>query len=192
MNKDRTHLKPKRQMKLMYMRALTIIITMITIMPQARVEAIDLLPVKVVTDNLEISHNETEAQDLSIVNVSFRIINIREAHPNKTVLNMLITVNPIFREIKQITTEAKAVAGVLSNFRRRGHGRANYQSSNGAYQYQYYMHDTQPEQYGPPCSLCSSFNHSPKYYYKGEHDINNIMKKMSINPHQSQQSNLYQ
>ena len=25
-----------------------------------------------------------------------------------------------------------------------------------------------------------------------EHDINNIMEKMSINPHQSQQSNLYQ
>ena len=25
-----------------------------------------------------------------------------------------------------------------------------------------------------------------------EHDMNNIMKKMSINPHQSQQNNLYQ
>ena len=32
----------------------------------------------------------------------------------------------------------------------------------------------------------------PKHCYKGEHDINNIMGKMSINPHQSQQSNLYQ
>ena len=32
----------------------------------------------------------------------------------------------------------------------------------------------------------------PKHCYKGEHDINNIMEKMSINPHQSQQSNLYQ
>ena len=83
-------------------------------MPQVRVEAADLLLVKAVTDNLEVSHNETEAKDLNIVNVSFRIINIREAHPNKTVLNTLITVNPIFREIKQITTEAKAVAGVLS------------------------------------------------------------------------------
>ena len=101
-------------MKLMYMKALTIIITMITIMPQSRVDTIDLLPVKVVTDNLEISHNETEAEDLSIVNVSFKIIDIREAHPNKTVLNTLITINPIFREIKQITTEAETVAGVLS------------------------------------------------------------------------------
>ena len=67
-------------------------------MPQARVEAADLLLVKVVTDILEVSHNETEAKDLSIVNVSFRIIDIREAHHNKTILNMAITVNPIFRE----------------------------------------------------------------------------------------------
>ena len=71
-------------------------------MPQVRVEAADLLLVKAVTDNLEVSHNKTEAKDLSIVNVSFRIIDIRELHPNKTVLNMAITVNPIFRKIKQI------------------------------------------------------------------------------------------
>ena len=69
---------------------------------------------------------------------------------------------------------------------------ANYQSNNGTYQYQYYTHDQQTEQYGPPCSLCSGFNHSPKHWYKGEHDINNIMEKMSINPHQQQQGNLYQ
>ena len=69
-------------------------------------------------------------------------------------------------------------------------GRANYQSSNGVYQY--YTHDPQTEQYGPPCSLCGSFNHSPKHCYKGEHDINNIMEMMNINPHHQQQSNLYQ
>ena len=83
-------------------------------MLQVRVEATDLLLVKVVTDNLEVSHNETEAKDLSIVNISFRIIDIREMHPNRTILNMAITVNPIFRGIKQIATEAKAMAGVLS------------------------------------------------------------------------------
>ena len=65
-------------------------------------------------------------------------------------------------------------------------------TNNGTYQYQYYTHDQQPEQYGPPCSLCGSFHHSPKHCYKGEHDINNIMEKMSINPHQQQQGNLYQ
>ena len=83
-------------------------------MPQVRVEATDLSIVKVATDNLEGSHNETEAKDLSIVNVSFKIINIREAHHNKTVLNTAIIVNPIFREIKQIAIEAKAMAMDLS------------------------------------------------------------------------------
>ena len=83
-------------------------------MPQVRVEDADLLMVKVATDNLEVSHNETEAKDFNIVNVSFRIIDIREAHHNKTVLNMAITANPIFREINQTTTEAEAVAVVLS------------------------------------------------------------------------------
>ena len=114
MNKDRTHLKPKRQMKLMYLRALTIIITMITTMPQVRVKPTDLLLVKAVTDNSEVLHNKTEAKDLSIVNVSFRIIDIREVHPNKTIPNTLITVNHIFREVNQITTEAEAVAMVLN------------------------------------------------------------------------------
>ena len=88
---------------------------MIIILPQVRVEATDLLMVKAVTDNLEASHNKTEAKDLSIVNVSFRIINFREAHSNRTVLNTATTINPIFREIKQIATEAEAMAGVLSN-----------------------------------------------------------------------------
>ena len=97
-------------MKLIHMKTLTIIITT----PQVRVKATDLSMVKAVTDNLDGSHNETEAKDLSIVNVSFKIISIREAHHNKTILNTAIIVNPIFREIKQIATEAKAVAVDLS------------------------------------------------------------------------------
>ena len=97
-------------MKLIHMIALTIIITMIIILPQVRVEAADLLMVKVVTDNLEVSHNETEAKDPNIVNINFR-----EVHFNRTVLNMATTANPTFREIKQIATEAEAVARVLSS-----------------------------------------------------------------------------
>ena len=38
---DRTHLKPKRQMKPMLMIALTIITTMIIILPQVKIEAAD-------------------------------------------------------------------------------------------------------------------------------------------------------
>ena len=83
-------------------------------MPQVRVKHADLLMVNVATNNLEVSHNETEAKDLNIVNISFRIIDVREVHHNKTVLNMAITANPIFREINQTTTEAKAMAMVLS------------------------------------------------------------------------------
>ena len=113
--KDRTHLKPKRQMKLTCTIALIIIITMIIILLQVRIVATDLLMVKAVTNNSEVSHNKTEAKDLNIINVNFRIIDFREAHFNRTVLNTAPAANPIFREIKQIATEAEAMAGVLSN-----------------------------------------------------------------------------
>ena len=102
-------------MKLTHMIALTIIITMIIILPQVRIEATDLLMVKVVTNNLEVSHNETEAKDLNAINVNFRITDFRETHFNRTVLNTATATNPIFRKIKQIATEVKAMAGVLNN-----------------------------------------------------------------------------
>ena len=98
-------------MKPTHMKTLITII----IMSQVRVKAADLITAKAVTDNLEGSYNETEAKDPSMVNVSFKVIAIREAHLNKTVLNMAIIVNPIFREIKQIAIEAEAVAVDLSN-----------------------------------------------------------------------------
>ena len=94
--------------------ALTIIFTMIIILPQVKIMATDLSMVKVVTDNLEASHKEAEAKDLNIINVNFRTISFREVHINRTVLNMAPTTNPIFREVKQITTEVKAMARVLS------------------------------------------------------------------------------
>ena len=70
---------------------------------------------KAVTNKLEVSHNETEAKNLNIININFRIINFRETHFNRTVINTAPAANPIFREIKQIATEAKALAGVLTN-----------------------------------------------------------------------------
>ena len=88
---------------------------MIIILPQVRIMAADLLMVKAVTDNLEVSHKEAEAKDLNIFNVNFRTIDFREAHINRTVLNTAPTANPIFKEAKQITTEVEAMAGVLSN-----------------------------------------------------------------------------
>ena len=82
-------------------------------MPQVRVEAADLIMVKVETDNFKGSHNEIEAKDLSIVNVSFKII--REAHHNKIVLNMATVISPISRGIMLILIEAEAMAMDLSN-----------------------------------------------------------------------------
>ena len=110
-NKDKTHQKPKRQMKLTHTKTLTITITI----PQVRVEAADLIMVQVKTDNFKGLHNEIEAKDLSIVSSSFKITAIREAHHNKTVLNMAMAANPIFREIMPILIEAEAVAMDLSN-----------------------------------------------------------------------------
>ena len=83
-------------------------------MPQVRAKATHLTMVKAETDNFEGLHNEIEAKDLSIVSVSFKIIAIREAHHNKTVLNTATVVNPIFRGIMPILIEAEAVAMDLS------------------------------------------------------------------------------
>ena len=110
-NKDRTHQKPKRQTKLIHMKTLIITITM----PQVRVEAADPTMVRVEIDNFKGSYNEIEAKDLSIVNISFKIIIIREAHHNKIVLNTATVINPISREIMVICIEAEAVAVDLSN-----------------------------------------------------------------------------
>ena len=70
--------------------------------------------VKAVTDNLEASHKEAEAKDLNIININFRTISFSEVHINRTLLNMAPTANPIFREVKQMTTEDETMAGVLS------------------------------------------------------------------------------
>ena len=83
-------------MTLTIMKALTII----TIMPQVRVEALDLIMVRAETNNLEDLYHETENKDLNIVNVSFRITTIREAHHNKIVHNMIVHASPIFKGIK--------------------------------------------------------------------------------------------
>ena len=98
--------KPKRQKKPTHTKTLIITITM----PQVRVEAADLIMVKVEADNFEALHHKIEAKDLSIVSISFKIVAIREAHHNKIVLNTAMLVSPIFRGIRVTLTEAKAVA----------------------------------------------------------------------------------
>ena len=101
-------------MKITLKIALTIITTMIIILPQVKIMAADLSMVKAVIDNLEASHKEAEAKDLNTISANFRTISFSEAHINRIILNMALTINPIFREIKQMTTEDRAVARVLS------------------------------------------------------------------------------
>ena len=90
-NKDKTHQKPKRWMKLI----LTKIITITTTMPQVRVEAAELIMVTAETNNFEGLHHEIEVKDLSIISISFKIITIREAHHNRIIHNTVAHVSPI-------------------------------------------------------------------------------------------------
>ena len=108
--------------------------------------AADLSMVKAVTDNLEVSHKEVEAKDLHIININSRLISFREVHINRTVLNMAIATSPIFREIKQLTTEVEAVVRILSNSEDAAMVGPTIRSNNGSYQYQYYTHKQQTEQ----------------------------------------------
>ena len=88
--------------------------TIITIIPQIRIEAADLIIVGVETDNSKDLYHEIEDKDLNIVNVSFRITAIREAHHNKIVHNMVAHINHSFKGTKQMHTKAEAEVGVLS------------------------------------------------------------------------------
>ena len=87
---------------------------MIIILLQVKIEAADLLLVKVVANNLEASHSEAEARDLSTININFRTTDFREVHIRVAVINTVATTNPISREINQIPAEEEAVARVLS------------------------------------------------------------------------------
>ena len=84
---DKTHQKTQRQMNHILMITLIIITIMTITLPQVKVEAADLLLVKVVADNLEASHSEEEARDLSIIHVNFRTTGFREVHIRVTAIN---------------------------------------------------------------------------------------------------------
>ena len=89
--------------------------TIITTIPQVRVEATDLMMVRAETDNLEDLYHEIEDKDLNIVNVIFRITAIREVHRNKIVHNMVAYVSRISKGTNLMHIEAEAGVGVLSN-----------------------------------------------------------------------------
>ena len=88
--------KSKRWKRIIIMKALTII----TIIPIIRVEATDIIMIRAETDNLEDLYHEIEDKDLNIVNISFRITTIKEAHYNKIVHNMVAHVSHISKGTK--------------------------------------------------------------------------------------------
>ena len=87
---------------------------MIITLPQVRVDAPDLLMVKVVANNSEASHSEAEARDLSIILINFRITDFREVHIRVTAINTVATANPPSRVINQTHRDVEAVAVVLN------------------------------------------------------------------------------
>ena len=69
-----------------------------------------------VANNLEASHSEAEARDLSIIHVNFRTTGFREAHIRVTAINTVATTNPTSRVINQTHTEVEAMAVEKSKF----------------------------------------------------------------------------
>ena len=159
-------------------------------MPQ--VEAADLIMVKAKTIKFEGLHHEIEVKGPSIVSISFKIIAIREVHHNRIVLNMAMLVSPIFRGIGATLIEAEAMAVDLNISEVVVVVGPIIRTKLECISISITHMTNNQNNMVLPAFLCGRFNHSPKHCYKGEHDINNIMEKMSINPHQSQQSNLYQ
>ena len=96
------------------MITLTIIIIMIIILPQVKIEATDLLLVTAVANNSEASNSKAEARDLSTININFRTTGFREVHTRAAIINTVATANPISREINETPTEVEAMAGVLN------------------------------------------------------------------------------
>ena len=87
---------------------------MIIILPQDKIEATDLLTVKVVADNSEASHREAEAKDLSTINANCRTIDFQEAHIRAAIINSATTANPISREINLLLIEVEAMVRILN------------------------------------------------------------------------------
>ena len=153
-----------------------------------------LIRILIITTTMTITEINPEAIDLIEANIldNFSEVKILMVDANipktHTKFNIKVT------NIKVITTKAIMVYTTTqieainygkfrgrshshrSNYHGRSHGRSNYRSNDNYQYHQCYGHDDdyQPDQYGPPCALCGGYNHSPKHYFKGEHDINNI------------------
>ena len=119
---------------------------------------------------------------------------IIEANTKATMDNLIPPVIAIIIIIMAIIKAEVAVAVVVTIIDHTITEVGNYRDHNNYQYHQYYMHDdgSQFKQYGPPCTLCRGFSHSPKHCFKGEHDINNLMEKMNLGSSNQHQNGLYQ
>ena len=149
------------------------------------IEAIDPIGVNIAVGNHIGDPNKVEGDNKIII----------EANTKATMDNLITPMEAIII-ITMAIIEAEVVVAMAETISDLvvGHGRGNYQGHNNYQYHQYYTHDdgTQVEQYGPPCTLCGGFNHSPEHCLKGEHDINNLMEKMSLGSSNQHQDGLYQ
>ena len=89
-----------------------------------------------------------------------------EANFKATAGNLILLMVAIII-ITMVIIKAEVTVAMVVTFTPHGHRRGNYRGHNNYPYHQYYMHDvgTQFEQYGPPCTLCGGFNHSPKHCF---------------------------
>ena len=158
-------------------------------------EAIDLIEAKILDDFSEVQIPMVEVNTVKICTKANIRVTITKVIITKAIMVCITThVEIINNNITNYCQFRGTSHGCgRGNYHRCSHSRSNYQGNNNYQYHQYYGHDDecQMDQYGPPCTLCSGYNHSPKHCFKGEHDINDIMEKMNISGHQSQLSDLY-
>ena len=103
--------------------------------------------VKAETDNFEDLHNEIEAKDLSIVSQrQFQNYHYQRGAPQQNCTQYGNGDKPYFQGNHANTYRGRGHGCGPQHFKGCGCGRANYQTNNGTYQYQYYTHDQQSEQ----------------------------------------------
>ena len=157
-------------------------------------EAIDLVQAKILDNFSDVKIHVVEVNTLKIhTKVNIRVT-ITKVIITKAIVVYITTHIEIINKVTIMANlEVRSHGHGRGNCHGHSCGRSNYQGNNNYQYHQYYGHDDeyQSDQYGPPCALCSDYNHSPKHCFKGEHDINDIMEKMNTSGHQSQPSGLY-
>ena len=108
---------------------------MIITPPQVKTEATDLLMVKVVTGNLEASRKEAEAKDLSINQCQFQNYRPQRGASQYNHNQYGTHCKPYFQGNQTSHYRGQSRGQGPQQIRGYVHGRANYQSNNGTYQY---------------------------------------------------------